>query len=99
MYIKAKRCRETKYKAKAAFRNPRGELRDRDDLKKQQETRKKIGQLIESIVSNLCHQQNLGYKYVVQFYRWFVFKFPLKVIIIHGKQWETNKENSDLYFG
>lgn len=43
MYIKAKRCRETKYKAKAAFRNPRGELRDRDDLKKQQETTKKIG--------------------------------------------------------
>ena len=92
MYIKAKRCRETKYKAKAAFRNPRGELRDRDDLKKQQETRKKIGQLIESIVSKLCHQQNLGYKCVVQFYRWFLF-------IIHGKQWETNKENSDLYFG
>lgn len=41
MYIKAKRWRETKYKAKAAFRNPRGELRDRDDLSKQQETRKK----------------------------------------------------------
>ena len=41
MYIKAKRWRETKYKAKAAFRNPRGELRDRDDLRKQQETRRK----------------------------------------------------------
>ena len=41
MYIKAKRWREMKYKAKAAFRNPRGELRDRDDLRKQQETRKK----------------------------------------------------------
>lgn len=38
MYIKAKRWRETKYKANAALRNPRGELRD--DLRKQQETKK-----------------------------------------------------------
>ena len=41
MYIKAKRWRETKYKANAALRNPRGEVRDRDDLRKKQETKKK----------------------------------------------------------
>ena len=42
MYIKARRWRETKYSAIAAFRSPRGELSERGDLRRQEEKRKNI---------------------------------------------------------